>query len=81
MLHVRYWPKTDMSLCTAHIRFWGQSGHGHFAWRMSAFAVAIGGKADMPFRAAHHMSAFDPKRTSNAKILAGNHKTEPVPSF
>ena len=27
-----------------------------------------------------HMSAFDPKRTSNAKILAGNHKTEPVPA-
>jgi hypothetical protein len=28
---------------------------------MSAFAVAIGGKADI---AAAHMSAFDPKRTS-----------------
>jgi hypothetical protein len=26
------------------------------------------------------MSAYDPKRTSNAKILAGNHKTEPVPA-
>jgi|RhiMethySRZTD1v2_1073278.scaffolds.fasta_scaffold121612_2 hypothetical protein len=19
----RYWPKADMSLCTAHVRFWG----------------------------------------------------------
>jgi len=25
---VRFWPKADMSLCAAHVRFWGQSGHG-----------------------------------------------------
>ena len=41
---------------------------------MSAFR----GKADMRF--ALRMSAYDPNRTSNAKILAGNHKTEPVPA-
>jgi hypothetical protein len=35
-----------MSRCTAHVRFRGQSGHEFCG--MSAFAVAIGGKADMP---------------------------------
>ena len=45
---------------------------------MSAISTAIGGKADIAL--ALQMSAFDPKRTSNAKILAGNHKTEPVPA-
>src|SRR5262249_4587603 len=52
----------------------------------SAFNVAdviatgecLEGKSDMTF--CEHMSAFDPKRTSNGKILAGNHKTEPVPA-
>ena len=29
------------------VRFWGQSGHDH--WHMSAFVVAIGGKADIAF--------------------------------
>ena len=24
---VRYWPKADIASCTAHVRFWGQSGH------------------------------------------------------
>jgi hypothetical protein len=24
---VRYWRKADMAFCTAHVRFWGQSGH------------------------------------------------------
>jgi hypothetical protein len=26
--HVRYWPKADIGYCTAHVRFWGSSGHG-----------------------------------------------------
>ena len=43
--NVRYWPKADMAECTAHVRFQGQSRHDLL--RMSAFAVAIGGKADM----------------------------------
>ena len=43
--NVRYWPKADIRSCTAHVRFWGQSGHDRL--RMSAFAVAIGCKADM----------------------------------
>jgi len=34
-----------MSCCTAHVRFWGNSGHD--CLRESAFAVAIGGKADI----------------------------------
>jgi hypothetical protein len=42
---VRYWPKADIPSCTAHVRFWGESGHD--PGLMSAFAVAIGGKADM----------------------------------
>jgi hypothetical protein len=46
-LNVRYWPKADMAACSAHVRFRGQSGHDLV--RKSAFAVAIGGKADMPF--------------------------------
>jgi hypothetical protein len=33
---------------------------------ISAFAVAIGGKADMAF--APHMSAYDPKRTLASKL-------------
>jgi hypothetical protein len=45
--YVRLWPKADMAECTAHVRFWGQSGHDFV--RKSAFAVAIGGKADMAF--------------------------------
>jgi len=43
--NVRLWPKADMRVCTAHVCFWGQSGHDRL--RKSAFAVAIGGKADM----------------------------------
>src|SRR6476661_6757141 len=27
-LDVRYWPLADISLCTAHVRFEGESGHG-----------------------------------------------------
>jgi hypothetical protein len=57
--NVRYWPKADMSLCTAYVRFQGESRHG--LSRESAFAVVIRGKADIAFAA--HMSAFDPKRT------------------
>jgi hypothetical protein len=41
----RYWPLADIVSCTANVRFWGQSRHND--WQMSAFAVAIGGKADM----------------------------------
>jgi hypothetical protein len=36
---------------TAHVCFWGKSGHDHL--RMSAFAVAIGGKADIGYCTAH----------------------------
>ena len=25
---VRYWPLADISICGAHVRFQGQSGHG-----------------------------------------------------
>ena len=25
--NVRYWPKADIASCTAHVRFWGYSGH------------------------------------------------------
>src|SRR5262249_6255824 len=25
--NVRFWPKADIPSCTAHVRFWGQSGH------------------------------------------------------
>ena len=28
ILYVRYWPKADIPICTAHVRFRGQSGHG-----------------------------------------------------
>jgi hypothetical protein len=40
-------PKADMTVCTAHVRFQGQSGHYHCG--MSAFAVAVEGKADIAF--------------------------------
>jgi len=59
---VRLWPKAEMSLCTAHVRFWGQSGHGFL--REVAFVVLSGAKRTYLF--ARHMSAFDPKRTSGA---------------
>src|SRR6185369_17993014 len=51
MRHVCFWPKADISSCTAHVRFRGQSGHDLV--RKSAFAVAIGDKADMPFCTAY----------------------------
>jgi hypothetical protein len=43
--------EADIASCAAHVRFQGQSGHDH--WHMSAFAVAIGGKADMARCTAH----------------------------
>ena len=48
---VRYWPKADIASCTAHVRFRGKSRHDRL--RESAFAVAIGGKADMDFCGAY----------------------------
>ena len=48
---VRYWPKADIAYCTAHVRFRGKSRHDRL--RESAFAVAIGGKADMRACSAH----------------------------
>src|SRR5262245_38903586 len=48
-----------MGYCTAHVRFRKQSGHG--LSRKSAFAVAIGGKADMPCCTACPL--VTPKRT------------------
>jgi hypothetical protein len=41
----------DIGQCGAHVRFRGQSGHDRL--RESAFAVAIGAKADMPFCTAY----------------------------
>ena len=43
--------EADMSYCTAHVRFQGYSRHDGLL--MSAFAVANGGKADMPFCTAY----------------------------
>src|SRR5262245_50464063 len=57
--NVRFWPIADIASCTAHVRFRMQSGRDRL--RMSAFAVAIGGKADMPCCTAYVGS--DPKRT------------------
>jgi hypothetical protein len=56
--YVRSWPIADISERTAHVRFWGWSGHSGL--RKSAFAVAIGGKQTC--LAAPHVSAFDSKR-------------------
>ena len=44
---VRYWPKADICSRSAHVCFRGQSRHDRL--RESAFAVAIGGKADIAF--------------------------------
>jgi ABC-type uncharacterized transport system substrate-binding protein len=48
---VRFWPKADMRYRAAHVRFRAQSRHDQS--RMSAFAVAIRGKADTPFCTAY----------------------------
>src|SRR5262249_51412297 len=48
--HVRLWPKADIPSCGANVRFQGYSRHVRL--RMSAFAVAIGGKADIAYCAA-----------------------------
>ena len=48
---VRFWPKADIGECTANIRFGGNADMT--SELMSAFAVAIGGKADMPFCTAY----------------------------
>jgi hypothetical protein len=42
---VRYWPKADMTYCAAHVRSRGQSRHD--LGGKSAFAVALGGEADI----------------------------------
>jgi hypothetical protein len=55
-----------MTVCAAHVRFQGQSGHDLL--RESAFPVAIGVKRT--WAVAPHMSAFDPKRTS-AGVVRG----------
>jgi hypothetical protein len=39
--NVRYWPKADMTVCAAHVRFRGQSRHCFLR------ESAIGGKADI----------------------------------
>jgi hypothetical protein len=44
--------------------------HDDFAWRMSAFVVAIGVKRT--WACALHMSASDPKRTWPIGTLSGN---------
>ena len=49
--NVQFWPIADIPSCTAHVRFWVQSGHGLL--RNFAFAVAIGCKADMLVCTAH----------------------------
>jgi putative ABC transport system substrate-binding protein len=48
---VRFWPKADMRYRAAHVRFRAQSRYDQS--RMSAFAVAIRGKADTPFCTAY----------------------------
>jgi len=55
--NVRFWPLADMPLTPVNIRFAPHmSAFGSKAdmtvWE-AAFAVAIGGKADMPFRTAN----------------------------
>jgi len=53
-VNVRLWPLADIGVCGAHVCFRRESRHDLL--RMSAFAVANGGKADMTFAA--HMSAM-----------------------
>ena len=62
---VRYWPKADMRLCTARVRFWGKSGHA-FAG-IPLLRSLLGVKRTSLF--ATHMSAFDPKRTPAVKLI------------
>jgi len=45
-------PLADLASCTAHVRF------RHDGLPISAFAVAIGGKADMAYCAAHVAFCF-----------------------
>jgi len=50
-VNVRLWPLADIGVCGAHVCFRRESRHDLL--RMSAFAVAIGGKADMTFCGAY----------------------------
>jgi hypothetical protein len=67
VVDVRYWPKADIPRCTAHVRFWRQSGHGFAASAHSGHpqlhrtCPLLGAKWTCLF--AVRMSAFDPKRT------------------
>src|SRR5262245_33459919 len=56
---VCFWPKADISWCTAHVRFWGQSGHD--LCENPLLRSLLGLKRTWFFAA--HMSASDPKRT------------------
>jgi hypothetical protein len=49
--HVRYWPFADILTCTAHVRFGGKADMT--VCGKSAFVVAIGGRADVPFFTAY----------------------------
>src|SRR5262249_16138700 len=65
-LYVRYWPKADMLVCTAHVRFRGKADMT--LCRCLLLRSLLGVKRTCPF--APHMSAYDPKRTS-AGVVSG----------
>jgi len=56
---VRFWPKADMSYCTAHVCFGGKADMTVCGNPLSR--SLLGAKRTCRF--ALHMSAFDPKRT------------------
>src|SRR5512143_1148386 len=68
---VRFWPLADICSCSAHVRFRGQSRHDLL--RESAFAVAIGGKADIPKDPLH---VLDPRDVLNCSCVTQGPKQQ-----
>ena len=41
MYDVRYWHKADIASCTAHVRFWGNSGQARAPWNFTRCMSAL----------------------------------------
>ena len=59
---VRYWHKADIGLCTAHVRFWGLSGHDQLH-RTCPLMTQSGHR---PWAGATLLDQVDARRTSHA---------------
>jgi hypothetical protein len=65
---VCYWPKADMSECSAHVCFWGKADMQFYGCLLSRSLLGV----KRTWVGALHMSAFDPKRTCHRNPAFGS---------